>query len=195
MALHQVDQDLLRALIADDPQAWPAFVDRFLGLVSHVVAHAADCRGVRLTAPDREDLVAEVFKSLLEREKAVLRRFQGRSSLATYLTVVARRVVVRRLMSRAGLAPAPHFAAPPLAAGGAVDEIPSRERAPAEVVANRDQVTHLLGSLPDPDAQVVRMYHLEGRSYHEISRAVGLPENSIGPLLSRARQRMSQLGG
>jgi RNA polymerase sigma-70 factor, ECF subfamily len=36
----------------------------------------------------------------------------------------------------------------------------------------------------------VQMYHLEGKSYHEISLVVGMPENSIGPILSRARSKM-----
>jgi RNA polymerase sigma-70 factor (ECF subfamily) len=34
------------------------------------------------------------------------------------------------------------------------------------------------------------MYYLEGRSYEEISGQLGIPVNSIGPLLSRARQRL-----
>jgi RNA polymerase sigma-70 factor (ECF subfamily) len=34
------------------------------------------------------------------------------------------------------------------------------------------------------------MFHLEGKTYGEISRMVGLPENSVGPLLSRARLKM-----
>jgi RNA polymerase sigma-70 factor (ECF subfamily) len=44
--------------------------------------------------------------------------------------------------------------------------------------------------LPREEAEVVRLYHLEGKSYHEISAHVGIPENSIGPTLSRARARM-----
>ena len=36
------------------------------------------------------------------------------------------------------------------------------------------------------------MYHLEGKSYREISQSVGMPENSIGATLSRARSKMRQ---
>jgi len=36
----------------------------------------------------------------------------------------------------------------------------------------------------------VRLHHLEARSYDEISRLTGMPLNSIGPALSRARQKM-----
>ena len=34
----------------------------------------------------------------------------------------------------------------------------------------------------------------EGKSYHEIGSAVGMPENSIGPILSRARNKMRRAG-
>jgi len=45
----------------------------------------------------------------------------------------------------------------------------------------------------DPqEARVVRMYHLEGMSYEQISHEVGLSENSIGPVLSRARGKMRE---
>jgi RNA polymerase sigma-70 factor (ECF subfamily) len=40
----------------------------------------------------------------------------------------------------------------------------------------------------------VRLYHLEGRSYQEISSTVGMPENSVGPMLSRAREKMRKAG-
>ena len=46
-----------------------------------------------------------------------------------------------------------------------------------------------MGSLTGPEADVVRLYHLEGKSYREISSAIGIPENSIGPTLSRLARR------
>ncbi|MGC3966788.1 MAG: sigma-70 family RNA polymerase sigma factor [Pirellulales bacterium] len=57
-------------------------------------------------------------------------------------------------------------------------------------IADHDEVNRLLDGLQDNEARVVRLYHLEGLSYQEISAAVGMPENSIGPTLSRARERM-----
>jgi RNA polymerase sigma-70 factor (ECF subfamily) len=44
--------------------------------------------------------------------------------------------------------------------------------------------------LSDNEAAVVRMFHLEGKTYSEISLRMGVPENSIGPMLSRAREKM-----
>jgi RNA polymerase sigma-70 factor (ECF subfamily) len=59
---------------------------------------------------------------------------------------------------------------------------------------DRDEVERLLGGLQETEALVVRMFHLEGKSYQEISTTVGMPENSIGPILSRARDKLRRAG-
>jgi DNA-directed RNA polymerase specialized sigma24 family protein len=39
---------------------------------------------------------------------------------------------------------------------------------------------------------MLRLHHLEGRSYGEISRLTGVPLGSIGPMLARARHKMRE---
>ena len=63
--------------------------------------------------------------------------------------------------------------------------MPAEER-----ISNREEVEKLLSGLRGQEADVVRMYHLEGRSYQEISSRTGMPENSVGPTLSRAREKL-----
>ena len=60
---------------------------------------------------------------------------------------------------------------------------------------DREEVERLLGGLQGTEAQVVGMYHLEGKSYREISVVVGMPENSIGPILSRAHNELRRASG
>ena len=98
VALSEIDRSLLQRCLARKPRAWEDFVDRFMGLVVHVVNHSAQSRSLRLTPEDREDLVAQVFLTIVKDDLAVLRHFRGESSLATYLTVIARRVVVAELL-------------------------------------------------------------------------------------------------
>lgn len=179
MALSQIDRRLLQRCLAHAEDAWEDFVDRYLGLVLHVVTHTAQARSVRLRPQDTEDLVSEVFLAIVENDYAVLRRFRGASSLATYLTVVARRVVVRELLKRKRPAR--------LSEAAAKAEADCR---PEERISNREEVQRLLDGLNGPEADVVRLYHLEGKSYQEISSQVGMPENSVGPTLSRARQKL-----
>jgi RNA polymerase sigma-70 factor (ECF subfamily) len=89
VALSDIDRNLLERCLARKPRAWEDFVDRFTGLVIHVVNHTARCRSIMLSSTDREDLTAEVLLAVVRDDFAVLRHFRGKSSLATYLTVVA----------------------------------------------------------------------------------------------------------
>lgn len=187
MALSDIDRNLLDRCLARKPRAWEDFVDRFMGLVVHVTNHSAQCRSIRLTPEDREDLCAEVFLAIIKNDYAVLRNFRRQSSLATYLTVIARRVVVRELLARKA---ASRLTAPTSeTAASAGSEAHEEHR-----VEDREEVERLLEELDGREADVVRMYHLEGKSYQEISSAVGVPENSVGPTLSRAREKMRRAG-
>ena len=189
MALSEIDRNLLERCVQRKPQAWEDFADRFLGLVVHVVNHTARARSIRLSATDRDDLCAEVFLAIVKNDFALLRNFRGKSSLATYLTVVARRIVVRELLSR--------MTSARLGEGSSAHSpqgIPDPHTSVEERLGDQEEVQRLLGGLQGAEAQVVRMYHLEGKSYHEISLVVGMPENSIGPILSRARNKMRRAG-
>ncbi len=189
MALSEIDRNLLERCLHHNPRAWEDFVDRFMGLVVHVINHAARSRSIRLSNADRDDLCAEVFLATLKDDFAVLRNFRGKSSLATYLTVVARRVVVRELLSRMSAARLGDSAPPHTG-----DEIPDSHPSVEQRLEDQEEVQRLLQRLQGTEAQVVRMYHLEGKSYRQIGEAVGMPENSIGPILSRARNRMRRAG-
>lgn len=176
MSLSEVDRQLLQRCLDRAPRAWQDLADRFLGLVVHVANHTAEARGATLDTASRDDLVAEVFLTLVADDFAVLRRFRRNCSLATYLTVISRRVIARRL----------HSAAPsaPLDAADQVSET-SPER-----MENQEEVQKLLHRLDPKEANVVRMYHLEGKSYEEIGQVVGMSANSVGPMLTRARNKM-----
>ena len=160
-----------------------------MGLVVHVINHTARARSIRLSPDDRNDLCADVFLTIVKDDLSVLRRFRGQSSLATYLTVVARRVVVRKLIAEKNAAKLRQL--PP---GEAVEVQDTSLVETEQRINDQDQVDRLIEGLGDREAEVVRMYHLEGKSYREISNQFGVPENSIGPLLSRAREKMRQLG-
>lgn len=151
-----------------------------MGLVTHVVNHTAQARSIKLSPTDRDDLCSDVFLAVVKDDFALLRRFRGQCSLATYLTVVARRVVVRELLQKKTLG---------RLSLGAVRE-PETNGHHEQRISDREEVEKLLGGLNDDEARIVRLFHLEGRSYHEISLTVGVPENSIGPTLTRAREKL-----
>ncbi|MFM9059542.1 MAG: RNA polymerase sigma factor [Planctomycetaceae bacterium] len=176
------DLRLVAACLAEQRGAWEEFVGRFARLFGHVAARTAARRGIDLGAAERDDAVAEVILACLRTDAAVLRAYAGRASLATYLAVIARRVIVRGLV-RPAVASATAAATPEPAAG----------RDEAGEAADRDEVAALLDLLDAREATLVRLHHLEGRSYGEISRLTGMPLGSIGPALSRAKARLRAL--
>jgi len=185
VSLSEVDRQLLQHCLDGAPRAWQNFADRFLGLVVHVANHTAQSRGVSLDSSTRDDLVAEVFLAIIANDFGALRRFRRNCSLATYLTVISRRVIARRL------ATSERTARPVGDLHTAADSKASEsDNGPPSRMENQEEVQQLLLRLDPREANVVRMYHLEGKSYQEISQTVGMSENSIGPVLSRARAKM-----
>jgi RNA polymerase sigma-70 factor (ECF subfamily) len=185
VALTNVDRDLLGRCLAHQPGAWNDFVDRFLGLIYHVVHHTAHLRSIRLPAEDIEDLAAEVLLQIVAHDYAVLRQFKRRSSLATYLTVISRRICVHELARKA----AAREVQPPAEHQELEEEAP-----PARGLESLEEVEKLLRRLPSREREVVRLHYIEGRTYEEISTELKIPVNSIGPILSRARKKLRKNG-
>jgi RNA polymerase sigma-70 factor, ECF subfamily len=184
--LTPLDRDLLRRCLNHQAGAWSDFVDRFLGLIYHVVHHTAHLRSFPLKPEDTEDIASEVLLQIVQNDYAVLRQFQSKSSLATYLTVIARRICVHELARRAA---ANEVQTPP----DRVEE--PEEESPLVDLEHLEEVEKLLAKLPARDRQVVRLHYIEGRSYEEISTALNIPVNTIGPILSRAKEKLRKAAG
>lgn len=174
-------------MLAKDQQAWQQFVDRFLGAVLHTVRHVAHLRSVNLDSHEVDDLAADFFKLLLDNDCAILRRFRGGSSLATYLVVIARRFVVNTLAKRA--------AAQRRRSQQSLEDIFSSVSAPSNSNENREEVESLLRRLKGREAALVRGFYLENKSYGQLSEDVGVPQNSIGPMLNRILTKLRKAPG
>ena len=185
MPLTDEDRLLLQLCLDHHPRAWESFVDRFLGLVIHVINHTGNSRGLTLTPQDTEDLTSDVFLVFVNDDYAVLRRFKGQSSLSTYLTVVARRVVVREMLRRKLNAPSDT---------PDVEEAADQHQPVEDRLSDREEVERLMNELVGEEAKIVQLYHIEGKSYEEIGSTLGIPSNSVGPTLYRARAKLRRFG-
>ena len=181
MALTELDRQLIVRCTRNESGAWNDFVDRYIGLFIHVVELTAHARSVTLQPADRDDLVGEIFAEVLRDNYAILRRFREQSSLASYLTVIARRIVVREVVRRRR--------EEGLGLDGPVQVLGEEKR-----VDDLDLVETLLGRLSSQEAKIVRMFHLQGRSYVEIAGLMNIPETSVGSTLTRARRQLERIG-
>src|SRR5204862_634170 len=136
--------------------AWNDFVDRFLGLIYHVVHHTAFLRSTPLPPEDTEDVVAEILLQIVANDYAVLRQFRGESSLATYLTVIARRICVHELARRA--------AAREVQPAAAAAPEPDVDDGQATGLERLEEVERLLNKLPGREREGRRLHYIDGRS-------------------------------
>ncbi len=183
MTAGERDRGLVERCLRREPAAWREFVDRYLPLLYYVIQHTSTQLSVPVSPEETEDLAADVLTQLIQDNFRALRQFEGKSRLSTYLVVIARRLVLRKLRKK--------LASPvvqPLPDGQVLsDEAQDwrRQSTRPEII---EEIHELLRRLPRRLRQIVRMHYLEGRSYEEISTALNIPVNSIGPVLTRARR-------
>jgi RNA polymerase sigma-70 factor (ECF subfamily) len=184
--LSDIDRQLLDRCLRHEHGAWNDFVDRYMGLIYHVIHHVSHARSVPLRPDDVEDLAAEVFLAVVDDDYRVLRNFRCEAALPTYLPVVARRVCVKEMIKRHREAELGHVTASRAITGDESSE-------EIEPVASAEEVERMLKDLPDREAEVVRLYHLQSLNYRQIGKQLGIPENSVGPILAKARKRLRRV--
>lgn len=182
MPLSEIDRKLIDRCLKREPGAWNDFVDRYLGLIYHVIQHVAHARSRVVSQADMEDIAAEILLRVVDDDYDVLRRYKATSSLPTYLTVIARRICVKEMIKRQREAELAHSSAHRANLNDASDEV--------ESIATAEEVKRMLEELPEREAEVVRLYHLKYMNYREIGKRLGIPEASVGPILSKARKRL-----
>jgi RNA polymerase sigma-70 factor (ECF subfamily) len=184
--LRDIDRKLIDRCLRKEPGAWNDFVDRYVGLIYHVIQHVAYARSRTLSVEDVEDIASEVFLKIVDDNYAILKKFKGLSSLPTYLTVICRRISTKELIKRHHQEELGHTNAH----RAFVDDGASGE---IEAILSAEEVDRLLEELPDREAQVVRLYHLKFLNYRQIGKRLGITENSVGPILAKARKRLREV--
>jgi RNA polymerase sigma-70 factor (ECF subfamily) len=184
MALTEIDRNLINRCVEREPGAWQDFVKRFMGLFLHVINHTMHAHSVRAQPDEIEDLCGEIFLETISDDFKVLRNFRGKSSLASYLTVIARRTTLKTLLRKNRSQVFGH-----------VDvHSESLQQADAESIAIKqeelEELEAFMKKLPPEHAAIVKMFHLEGLTYQEIHDKTGLAESSIGSILSRSRTKL-----
>jgi RNA polymerase sigma factor (sigma-70 family) len=170
-----------------------------LAEVTRVVRLVA--RRDRLTDEETDELRSLTYLKLLQDER-VFARFQHRSSLATYLAVVVRRLLVdqrRRSHGRCRPSGAPrrHFVAEsaagdlPDARACAEDAVLLRDRR-EQAAAARTALRAALEALPRTDRALLAWRFRDGRTIKEMAEALGVPAK---PLYRRFESLLRDLRG
>ncbi len=176
VACSDIDRNLLNRCLANKPRAWADFADRFLGLVVHVANHTAQSKSTRLSEDDRAALLSEVFGTLRDNDCQLLRHFRGNSSLATYLTVVSRRIAVKSLS---------RHKSPSRLGDGSIHSKstrPSIDRSDSTdsqfSTSAKDHVESLLGKLEDLEARARHLTEEQNFSREKRTEDLDAPKSS-----------------
>ena len=166
-------KEAVRDLLAGGRQAWDRFAREYRLVVLKAIHTAA--RRFRASEADVEDAASQVFIELFQNEGRALRAYRGESALTTWLTVVAYRIATREF----------------------VRMVRAREveaSKPSALPVERDaEVLEFLERLPELDRRALVMFHVEDRSYKEIADQLGIPQNQVGMVLLRAREKLARV--
>lgn len=185
---HADDRCLVDRLLKRDAAAWRTFLDNYGRLVRARVADVARSFGCNSDSSAIDEATADVFSSLVANDVATLRAYAGRSSLVTYLAVIATRCATRNFARK-------RYQTRNQSRFQAAEALPSEGTDPAGRMLQaetRERVHALLNELPKKQRDVVRLFHLEGQSYAAISDMLGMPIGSVGVTLRRAEAKLRE---
>jgi RNA polymerase sigma-70 factor (ECF subfamily) len=174
--------DLIEACIEGRAGAWEAFVNRYAPLILAVARRSLRARSLSPAPDDLDDICENTFYAFLKDDFALLRAYDNRFALSTFVGVVARTQAGRFARRRRG----------PLSDLD-VAEIPSRVEDPAILAEEGDLRTALretLEEMPERDRTILSLFYFSDRDYRAIASDLGISPNSVGAALHRARERL-----
>ena len=173
------DIDLASARESNDPAEWRAVFERLTALYGGSLRRT--CRGYE-RAPQRQDeLLQEIWLALW----TALPRFEGRSSLKTWVYRVTHNTAVKHIHRQVRT---PQSAEIDVEALGqqlqAIEARLDRRRA-------RQMLADLIRQLPAADRQLMLLY-LEGLSSRDMAEITGMSPSNVTTRLSRIRTALGQ---
>ena len=168
--------------MAAQPGAWDEFVRRTRSAIQRGATVAL--RKFRVTDKEAiENVYQQVYVELLRDGGKTLRTYRGDSDLEGWVAVIAMRTAYRLMRQKGPEAQLPELlpAAPTPAPG---------ERAERSEFLNR--LDKAFKQLEPREAALLRLSYYEQMSYKEIAAALGLPLNSVSPLLIRAKEKLKK---
>jgi RNA polymerase sigma-70 factor (ECF subfamily) len=154
------EEELVRACARGDADAWRNFVDQYAGWVLGIA---------RAVVPpsDAEDVCADVFRQLVDRDRAMLRGLRPPYHLRGWLAIITRRACGKLLRRRPPPTAAPEIAAP---AASTFHE-------------------HV-AALPPADRLLLELFFVHDCSYEEIAGILGISAESVGKQKTRALDKL-----
>ncbi|MHC4134555.1 MAG: RNA polymerase sigma factor [Planctomycetota bacterium] len=183
MGRNRDDLELVERCISGEPGAWRQFVDRFAPTVRALARRYLRLHGQIPDSAELDDVAQDVFLAVTRREFRLLKNYDPTYTFKTYLGVITRTEVHRILRKKRPLlgGPAELERAAPAEADASAE---------AERAEEREVLTAAMDTLPDRDAEILKLRFLREMDYKTIAATLRIPEASVGQTLFRAKQRL-----
>lgn len=180
----------LRAAAAG-PSA-PKPPDDWSGLRAIVRIVVARTMNVAPSHPDVDDCASETMRRAIEGRA----RLREGEPMRPWVIGIARHVALDAIRARKR-ARDRHAEAPPESSPGPdlTDRIPDSKPGPFDRVAQAQgalQIRAALAKLPDGARRALELFHLDGKTYPEIAKALGVPLGTVATWILRGRRAIAE---
>ena len=184
---HAADVELARRCAAGDEQAWQRFVLEYRPVL-YRAADALDRSGGARELADA--LYADLYglKKDEGERRPLLRYFQGRSSLATWLRAVLAQRYVDRLRAQRRLEPLPEETDAPVDLGAVRPGDPPDPERPRYLALMRQALSGAVAALCDRDRLRLGCYYAQELTLAETGRLLKEHEATVSRQLGRTRR-------
>ncbi len=145
--------------------------------------------------PDVEDAVSETMRRAIEGRT----RIRPGESIRAWIVGIVKHVALDVARSRTRMQKRIATDAAPESARDLTDRIPDSKPSPFERAARTQEIARLesaLSSLPDNQREAIVLFFIEGLSYVEIGKKLGVPMGTVATWILRGRKALAAtLGG
>ncbi len=191
----EADRVLVERCLAGDPEAWRGLTTRFTPSLSRKIRWVLTRFAGGDPGPDLDEVLQNVFLRISENSCRILRDFQWRCSLETYLKTVASACAIRYLQreGRAGRRWGRRFDVSEMTEILPADEPDSLTISVG--LEEQERVRQALLGLSPRDRLAVRLYYWKGASPTEIARILETTPAYVCVILDRARGKIRRNWG
>lgn len=173
---------LVQRCLAKEPTAWNEFLANYGRLIFWAIQERLKRVGCPALPSEVDDIFQNVVTSLWEKEK--LRQLRDPETLPAWLVMVAGNAAVNAMKRRA-----PEDPMDPAKQAFIAAETPAPWGEEAEEEPAR-RAEELLKTLPARDQAALRLHYLHGKKYKDIAELLGIPVNTVGTIISRAKEKL-----
>jgi RNA polymerase sigma-70 factor, ECF subfamily len=189
------DDELVKAVLAREPAAWPTFFAKYERLILACVRRALRRYGAAHADEDVEDLASQTAFNLVKDDYKKLRTFDASRGykLSSWVGLIATNTALDALRRRA---PTDVWSAASIDdTDPGLPALTSTARTPGEELERKDavrQAQEAIGTLSTQERLFLEYYYVEELEPEEIARLMGISLNTVYSRKNKIREKLAQ---